>query len=114
MILVFVALAMVVGIGAGFLRWRLGPAWGARTSPSGSGFDRPFGSPLRPPPRPDEGLSWVDGEEAADGWERALKGVALVLAIGAAGGALAAGLYLAGKFLFHQVVSYFAFVGTGL
>ena len=111
MVLVLVALLLLLGIGGGFLWWRFGPGWGSATHPSVQRFDHTFGSPLQLPPRPDEGLAWVEAEDGSDGWERALKGVALVVAIGLAGAALAAGLFMAGRFLVHEVVSYFGTTG---
>ena len=88
-----------------------GPGWGSAPHPSVQRFDHTFGSPLRPPPRPDEGLSWAETEDDSDGWGRALKGLALVVAIGVAGAALAAGLFVAGRFLVHEVFNYFGTTG---
>ena len=111
MFLILVALLLLIGTGGGVLWWRFGPGWGSAPHPSVQRFDHTFGSPLRPPPRPDEGLSWAEAEEDSDGWERALKGLALVVAIGVAGAALAAGLFVAGRFLVHEVSNYFGTTG---
>jgi hypothetical protein len=111
MILVLFALALLVGITSGLLWWRLSPGWAAGGSRPGTGFDGVhLPRPLRAPPRPDEGVQWTESDEQAGGLDRALTGLLLVVAIGIAAAALAAGLFVAGKYLFHEMINY---VGTG-
>jgi hypothetical protein len=111
MILVLVAFVLLVGVTSGLLWWRLGPGWAGDVARPGAGFDGlSLPSSVRTPPRPDEGVQWIDSEEERDGWSRALTGLLLVLAVAVAAAALATGIYMAGKFLFHEVIKY---VGRG-
>jgi len=107
MILVLVAVVLLVGMGSGLLWWRLAGPAGDTGLRQAVGFDRTLPWAVRPPPRPDEGVEWTEGEEPANGWDRALKGLGLVVAVGVAAGVLAVGLYAAGNYLVHQVLSYF-------
>jgi hypothetical protein len=108
MILVLVALVLLVGVTSAFLWWRLGPAWVGDMARPGAGFDRLHLPPsLRPPPRPDEGVRWIETEDGHDGWSRALTGLLLVVAVAIAAAALATGIYMAGKFLFRELISHF-------
>jgi hypothetical protein len=109
MILVFVAVMLLVGVTSGFLWWRLGPSWAGGAVSPGAGFDRlHLPSSWRIPPRPDEGVQWTEADaEHTDGWSRALAGLLLVVAVAVAAAALATGVYMAGKYLFHVVIDYF-------
>jgi hypothetical protein len=108
MILVLVAVVLLVGVTSGLLWWRLGPGWAGGVALPGAGFDRPhLPSSMRPPARPDEGVGWSEYEYERDGWSRALTGLLLVVSVVIAAALLATGIFMAGKFLFHEVISHF-------
>ena len=109
MILVLVAVMLLVGVTSGFLWWRLGPDWAGGAVRPGAGFEvLHFPSSMRPPPSPDEGVRWTDADvDRPDVWSRTLTGLLLAVAVGIAATALATGIFVAGKYLFHLVIHYF-------
>ena len=108
MILVLVAVVLLVGMTSALLWWRLGPGRAGDVALPGAGFDRlHLPSSMRLPPRRDEGVQWIESDEEHDGWNRALTGLLLVVAVVIAAAALATGIYMAGKFLFHEAISHF-------